>query len=103
MLERVWPGSVKLEDSQPGSPGAATAIFGRYRIVRELGQGGIGVVFPAIDPELVRAVAPKVPRAEVLLDPESRRRFVREARAVASLDHPNIVPLYEAGEVGPVC
>ena len=48
-------------------------------------------------------MALKVPRAEVLLDPESRRRFVREARAVACLDHPNIVPLYEAGEVGPVC
>ena len=48
-------------------------------------------------------MALKIPQAEVLLDPESRRRFIRKARAAASLDHPNLVPLYEAGEVGPVC
>ena len=103
MLERVWPRSVKMENPQPGSPGSSTAVFGRFQIIRELGHGGFGVVFLAIDPELSRPVALKIPRAEVLLDPESRGRFVREARAAAGLDHPNIVPLYEAGEVGPVC
>jgi eukaryotic-like serine/threonine-protein kinase len=103
MRERVWPRSVRMENSEPGTSSSGTAVFGRFRIVRELGQGGFGVVFLAIDPELGRSVALKVPRGEVLLDPESRRRFVREASAAAGLDHPNIVPLYEAGEVGPVC
>ncbi len=103
LLERVWPRSLKMEHSEPEFRSPATAVFGRFQIIRELGRGGFGVVFLAVDPELGRPVALKVPRGEVLLDPESRRRFVREARAVANLDHPNIVPLYEAGEVGPVC
>lgn len=100
-----WPSGDHPEDSSPSreTSAAVPAVFGRFRIVRELGQGGFGVVFLAIDPELNRPVALKVPRPGVLLDPESRARFVREARAVAALDHPNIVPLYEAGEVGPVC
>jgi eukaryotic-like serine/threonine-protein kinase len=103
MLERVWPRSPKVENPEPGIPSSSTAVFGRFQIIRELGQGGFGVVFLAIDPELDRPVALKLPRGDVLLDPESRKRFVREARAVANLDHPNIVPLFEAGEVGPVC
>jgi eukaryotic-like serine/threonine-protein kinase len=103
MLERVWPRSEKLGPADPDIPDPLPAAFGRFRIIRELGRGGFGVVFLAIDPDLGRPVALKIPRAEVLLDPESRRRFIREARAAASLDHPNLVPLYEAGEVGPVC
>ena len=103
MLERVWPRSVRMEESEPGSPSPAPETFGRFRIIRELGRGGFGVVFLALDPELGRQVALKVPRAGALLDSEARRRFVREARAAAALDHPNVVPLYEAGEVGPVC
>jgi WD40 repeat protein/tRNA A-37 threonylcarbamoyl transferase component Bud32 len=106
-LEQVWPRSIREVEVPPwptgGDPPSAPSVFGRFRIVRELGQGGFGVVFLAIDPELGRPVALKVPRPGVLLDPESRHRFVREARAVAALDHPHIVPLYEAGEVGPVC
>jgi WD40 repeat protein/serine/threonine protein kinase len=103
LLERVWPRSLKIEHSEPESPSPATAVFGRFQIIRELGRGGFGLVFLAVDPVLRRPVALKVPRGEVLLDPESRKRFVREARAVANLDHSNIVPLYEAGEVGPIC
>jgi hypothetical protein len=48
-------------------------------------------------------VALKVPRAEALVSPEARERFLREARAAAGLDHPNVVPVYEAGEVNSVC
>ncbi len=77
--------------------------LGRFRIVSELGRGGCGVVFLAIDPELARKVALKLPRPEALVTPDLRRRFVREARAAAALDHPNLLPVYEAGEIGPVC
>ena len=103
MLERVWPRSAKMEDSEPESPSPTPAVFGRFQIIRELGRGGFGVVFLALDPDLGRQVALKVPLGGPLLDPEARRWFVREARAAAALDHPNLVPLYEAGEVGPVC
>jgi WD40 repeat protein len=77
--------------------------LGRYEIRRELGRGGFGVVLLAYDPQLRREVALKVPRAEGALLPELRQRFVREARAAAGLDHPNLVAVYEAGEIGAVC
>lgn len=77
--------------------------IGRFRIRRELGRGGYGIVFLAFDPQLGREVALKIPRAGVVLTPELRERFLREARAAAVLDHPNVVPVYDAGEVGPVC
>ena len=68
-----------------------------------LGQGGFGIVYLARDPMLGREVALKVPRPEVLITPDVRRRFLREARAAAGLDHPNIVGVHEVGEAGPVC
>lgn len=77
--------------------------LGRFEIVRELGRGGCGVVFLARDPLLDRLVAVKVPRADLAFTEDTRRRFRREARAAAGLDHPNIVPLHEAGEIGPIC
>jgi serine/threonine protein kinase len=80
-----------------------SSTIGRFRIRRELGRGGYGIVFQAYDPQLGREVALKVPHAEALLTPELRERFLREARAAAALDHPNVVPVYDAGEVGPVC
>ncbi|MBX6314156.1 MAG: serine/threonine protein kinase [Isosphaeraceae bacterium] len=93
LLEEIWPRGA------PAGPGA----FGRFEILRELGRGGFGVVFLALDPELGRRVALKVPRPEVLATPEVRRRFLREAHAASRLDHPNLVPVFEAGQVGPVC
>src|SRR5207247_914587 len=62
-----------------------------------------GLVFLAYDPSLHREVALKVPRAEVVITPELRERFRREARAASRLDHPHLVPVYDVGEVGPVC
>ena len=76
---------------------------GRFRVLRELGRGGFGVVYRAFDPRLGRDVALKVPRPDVLLADGLRERFQREGRAAAGLDHPNIVPVFEAGEVGPAC
>jgi eukaryotic-like serine/threonine-protein kinase len=60
-------------------------------------------VFLAWDPVLHRRVALKVPRPEVLLAPAVKRRFLREAVAASRLDHPQIVPVYEVGEEGPIC
>lgn len=77
--------------------------LGRFEIRRELGRGSFGIVYLAYDPGLGREVALKIPRADALADPDQRHRFQREARAAAGLDHPNLVPVYEAGEVGPVC
>jgi tetratricopeptide (TPR) repeat protein len=70
---------------------------------RELGRGGFGVVYLAYDPQLRRLVALKVPRPETVVTKELRQRLLREARAAAGLEHPNLVTVYEAGEVGPVC
>src|SRR5262249_46142223 len=64
---------------------------------------GFGFVFLAHDPALRRKVALKVPRFEALIDPQFRRRFLREAEACSRLDHPNIVPLYEVCEECAVC
>ncbi len=80
-----------------------TGQIGRFRLLRKLGSGGYGVVFLAHDPNLNRQVALKVPRPEVLVTADLKRRFLREAEAAASLDHPHIVPVFEAGSAGPVC
>jgi len=77
--------------------------FGRFTILRELGRGGQAVVFLARDPTLNRLVALKVPRPDVLMTPTMRRRFLREGKAAAQLSHPNLVTVYEAGELGPIC
>src|SRR4051812_9482450 len=88
LLGRGWPRSA------PASP-ALPRRFGRFLLLRELGRGGFGIVFLAADSALGRKVALKLPRPEVLVTPEVRRRFLREAEAAARLDHPHIVPLYE--------
>ena len=104
LLEEAWPRSPAVGRGLPGT-GAADpgGNFDRFRILRRLGSGGGGVVFLAEDPRLGRKVALKLPLPEALLTPDRRERFLREARAAAGLDHPNLVPIYEAGEVGPVC
>ncbi len=70
--------------------------FGRYRILKKLGQGGMGAVYLAQDSELSRLVALKIPLAA---GPESAERFRRAARAAAALQHPHICPIYESGAV----
>jgi serine/threonine protein kinase/Tol biopolymer transport system component len=74
------------------------AIFGHYRILHQIGSGGMGVVFRALDTALNRPVAIKIVRPENMSDRESRERLFREATAAAAFNHPNIVTVYEAGE-----
>ncbi len=69
-----------------------------YRIVDKLGEGGMGAVYRAEDTRLGREIAIKVMPAELAADPERRRRFEQEARAVAALKHPNIVTVYSVEE-----
>jgi WD40 repeat protein len=91
LLSQLWSGD-----------GISGTRLGRFEVLRELGRGGCGIVFLALDPALGCKVALKVPRLEVLLSSEGRRRLLNEARAAALLDHPNIVPIREVGEAGPL-
>lgn len=87
--------AVPVDFSQP-------VRIGRFEIRRPLGSGGFGIVYLAYDPALSREVALKIPRAGAMADTASMGRFEREARAAAGLDHPNIVTVHEAGQLGPV-
>jgi len=70
----------------------------RYIVERELGRGGMGVVFVALDPTLQRRIALKVVRPDDD-GPTLRARLLREARAMASLAHPNVVTIHDVGEL----
>jgi serine/threonine protein kinase/WD40 repeat protein len=74
--------------------------LGDYRIVREVGRGGMGVVYEAEQVSLGRHVALKLLPPQMLRDAKTRRRFEREARAAAKLHHTNIVPVFGVGEQG---
>jgi eukaryotic-like serine/threonine-protein kinase len=73
--------------------------FGRYRIIKRLGAGGMGSVYLAEDTQLGRQVALKVPHFGPEDGPEARQRFFREASIAATLDHVYLCPVYDAGEV----
>ena len=81
-------------DLQPGTE------FAGYRIVSTLGRGGMSVVYLAEHDWLQRKVALKVLAPQLAEDERFRERFVRESRLAASLDHPNVIPIYEAGASG---
>ncbi|MGI8784118.1 MAG: protein kinase domain-containing protein [Acidobacteriota bacterium] len=76
--------------------------LGPYEIVEHVGAGGMGEVYRALDTRLQRAVAVKVLRSDLSVDPEHRQRFEREARVVSSLNHPNICTLHDVGQSGQV-
>jgi serine/threonine protein kinase/formylglycine-generating enzyme required for sulfatase activity len=85
--------TVAPEDEPPAQPD----FIGRYRVIRSVGAGGFGVVYLAHDDVLNRSVAVKVPHARLVPRPEDAQIYLEEARTVASLDHPNIVPVYDVG------
>ena len=79
---------------------AAGVIGGQYQIIRQIGAGGMGMVYEGTDRSLDRRVAIKTLRDELRIDPRERERFVIEAKTVASLHHPNIVDIYAIAEEG---
>jgi Protein kinase domain len=72
--------------------------FAGYRIMRRLGRGGMGILYLAIEPGLERRVALKLIAPEAAADRVFSRRFAEESRIAASIEHPNVVPIYAAGE-----
>src|SRR5471032_2586584 len=89
----VPPGTVLLAASSSGHP----PQIGRYRVEKILGQGGFGLVYLAHDDQLQRLVAIKVPHRHRVSTTEDADAYLTEARTVANLDHPNIVPVYDVG------
>jgi len=73
-------------------------VLGRYHIISELGRGGMGVVYKALDPKLERFIAIKCLSDELSADEIVVARFLREARSVAALNHPNIAQIFVADE-----
>jgi Protein kinase domain/Domain of unknown function (DUF4328) len=89
---------VVLEVAMSADPAVGTEVAG-YRIVEQAGSGGMGVVYRAQETGLGgRPVALKLLPAALAGDPDFRARFLREMRVAAAIDHPNIVPIYRAGE-----
>jgi serine/threonine protein kinase len=95
LIEGLSPGSRSGDEAhgEASSPGR----LGRYRVLHRLGQGGMGVVFAAEDESLGRRVAVKTITEP---DESARKRFRREARAAAAVNHPNVCQVYEIGEDG---
>ena len=98
-----------METHRPSSPSTAldrlflefqSAVAGRYSIERELGRGGMGVVYLAREVRLDRPVALKLLPPRLAAQPGPRERFLREARLAAKLSHPNIIPIYAVDEAG---
>lgn len=96
----TWRQQAKPEVKAGLNPGPIVppASFGRYRIERSLGKGGMGVVYLAEDLQLHRKVAIKIPSASIAEDADLASRFEREARAAAILRHPHICTVFDVGE-----
>ncbi len=96
LRQRAQPPAALAGDGTVGSGPAG--IPARYQVEREIGRGGMGIVYEAQDQVLMRSVALKVPAPAIIGSPKARERFLREARIAAGLRHPNIVTIYDAGQ-----
>ena len=86
-----------VEPARPADPVPGDRL-GQYRLVRELGAGGMGLVFEAEDEWLNRRVAVKVLRSDLPAEQAARDRFLREARAMAAVEHENVCTIYQVNE-----
>ena len=103
--ETVKPSETEKEAEGFAAPGfgppaqqGEVGTLGPYRIVKELGRGGMGAVYAAVDTRLDRRLALKVMLPRYAADVEAKERFLREARAAAKVSHDNVVTIYEADE-----
>ena len=85
------------DGSEEADSDALPGTLGDFRLIREIGRGGMGVVYEAEQISLGRRVALKVLPFAATMDPRQLQRFQNEARAAASLEHPHIVPVYGVG------
>jgi serine/threonine protein kinase/formylglycine-generating enzyme required for sulfatase activity len=104
LVRAVFPKSGSGDSTEDFHPPADPAVppdlpgrIGRYRIERLVGRGSFGLVYLAHDEQLDRHVAVKVPHAHLVSRPEDAELYLTEARTVANLDHPHIVPVYDVG------
>src|SRR5271155_3624809 len=105
-------GLLGLGSAHGSGPGQGSGLHHRiesgrriagYRVVRELGRGGMGTVYEAVHVGLDRPVALKVLGVHAAPDSSARRRFLNEARTAAGLHHTHIVPVFDVGQVGGLC
>ena len=92
------PAPTAVASPRPASELLPETVFAGYRIEQVLGRGGMSVVYLAEHLGLKRKVALKVMASQLAEDQRFRDRFVRESQIAASLDHPNVIPIYEAGD-----
>ncbi|MGH7520834.1 MAG: protein kinase domain-containing protein [Gemmatimonadales bacterium] len=91
---------VEVEESEALLARIRRIFAGEYQVERELARGGMAIVYRATETALQRPIALKILRPEIGLSAAAAERFKREAQTVASLDHPNIIPVYRVGQLG---
>jgi tetratricopeptide (TPR) repeat protein/TolB-like protein/predicted Ser/Thr protein kinase len=96
-------GGAPSEEARPSGTLAPGTLISHYRIVEKIGEGGMGVVYKAVDTKLDRTVALKFLPAQLLCDTEARERFETEAKAASALSHANITTVFEIDEVEGRC
>src|SRR5262245_28167727 len=97
-VEQVKEDHQEAAGQEAAPPALALQQLGDFRILREVGKGGMGIVYEAEQVSLGRHVALKVLPRKMLVDARAKRRFEREAKAAAKLHHTNIVPVFGVGE-----